>query len=118
MEITETRSATLALLGLSDEQDVAYIDDALLTKYADAIEADSPPSGDTDDAGSFIRVYYGNSLVPGQPKGRLYFRNGTPEHPNEPCGTTYHRWVMMTQGSKADPYRLCQNTWSYRITVY
>jgi hypothetical protein len=125
MTVQEAKRATLELLGSSDESDVDYIDEALLAEYEDAEQStkgdeqdDADPPEGAPETGPEFMVRYGNSLVMGPERGRLHFKNGTPTHPNDPCGRTYRRWVQMTPGSTIDPFRACGGYQGYRITVY
>jgi hypothetical protein len=123
MDAAEVRAATLELLGSSDEADVAYIDDDLLAEYEDAEEATEPAGDDDhpDDApqvAELMRVYYGNHLAYGTPRGRLYFSNGSPNRPNDPCGRRNRWYVQMTTGSQINPFRNCSGFTGYQIVVY
>jgi hypothetical protein len=122
VQVEEVRRATLALLDSDDERDVAYIDRALLDQYArdardvaDDDEALTPPPG-APEVQPDVRVYYGNHLAAAA-HGVLYFSNGSPNHPNDPCGRRFRRRVQMTPGSRIDPFRACGSFEGYRITV-
>jgi hypothetical protein len=122
MGVDEVRKATLELLGSSDESDVAYIDEQLLAEYEDAEEATEddelePPEGAPEVAPMYM-VRYGNSLLYGPEPGRLHFKNGSANHPNDPCGRMYRRWVQMTPGSELNPFRNCGSFTGYQIVVY
>jgi hypothetical protein len=124
VDVAEAKRSTLELLGSSNEEDVAYIDEDLLAEFESAEEAteseadEAPPEGAPEVAPMAIRVFYGNSLVYGTPRGRLHFKNGSPNRPNDPCGRMYRRWVQMTPGSPLNPFRNCGGYWGYQIVVY
>ena len=122
MEAGEARRATLELLGSTNEEDVAYIDEDLLAEYEESEEAsyseeESPPEGAPEVAPN-ARAFYGNSLVYGTPRGRLHFKNGSANRPNDPCGRMYRRWVQMTPGSQINPFRNCGGFTGYQIVVF
>lgn len=122
MNVGDVQRDTLVLLGSEDEDDVAYIDEELLAEYEDAEEAEEESNvehpADAPTVNPRYRVFYGNSLAYGTPRGRLHFKNGSRNRPNDPCGRLYRRWVQMTPGSEINPFRNCGHFTGYQIVVY
>jgi hypothetical protein len=124
MDINEVRRSTMELLGTSEEADVAYIDEDLVSEYeAEADDAEqagehealSPPD-DAPVVDPEYHVYYGNHLVHGS-GGRLYFSNASANRPNDPCGRLHRWYVQLTVGSRINPFRNCGSFWGYQIIV-
>jgi hypothetical protein len=118
----DAQKATMELLGTTDESTVAYIDDELLSEYEDSEEAE-PSDEREEDAPEAPEpealYYYGNHLVADPNiRGRLHFRNGSANRPNDPCGQMYRRWVQLRPGSRIDPFRQCSGFYGYQITIY
>jgi hypothetical protein len=122
VDLDEARRLTREVLP-SDQADVGYISEELIADYdasardvetAEGDEALTPPD---DEPAAAVRRYYGNHLV-ARPGGLLYFSNGSPNRPNDPCGQR-NRWVVrMTRGSTIDPFQNCGRFWGYRMTIY
>ena len=128
MDVEETRSATDKLLGSSSVETTDYITQELLDDY-EAAAVDAPDNADDpahlppdgappadDDPSALVRVFYGNRLAHAA-GGRLYFSNGSPNRPNDPCGRQRRWYVQLTPGSRLNPYRNCGGYWGYQIVV-
>jgi hypothetical protein len=120
-DLEQVRRDTMELLRTDDESHVVHLTEQFLleSKAASEAEAVGDHPKDAPEVAAGVRVFYGNRLQYGPPKGRLYFYTGTADHPNDPCGDRRRLYVQMTTGSTVDPFRKCSGSqWGYQIVVY
>lgn len=122
-EIDELRQLTMQALALTDAEDVSYIDDEVIDAYeAKARDVEDTAAGEAlepvekmpREAG--VSYYYGHSIV--VRRDSVFFTNGGPDQPNDPCGDT-NRWrLAVSRGYRFDPFRCCPGVTAYRITLF
>jgi len=109
---------TAEIFGSAEGWTSDYITQALLDEYLeDAIDDDSGVT----EGGTTGLYYYGNHPLwvrdLSQPGfvGRLYFSNGSPNRPNDPCGNRFRRRVWFHHSPVGNPYQNCGRFWGFQF---
>lgn len=132
MDIDTVRQETAEAFGSIEEWAPDYITTELLSDYEEHAAEVAEDGSDGEEAGEEAKAlgveptyifYYGNrpAFVRDTSRvgyvGKLFFTNGSPNRPNDPCGQMYRRVVWCRRSPYGWPYRNCGAFWGFRFST-